>query len=102
DYTLDKWPSSKQVQSKHNTPIEGFWHWKWDGKGHSICQAIFVGQDEGLYNSNNPLHECLWPPLIQQCLDEFQLYWNNHHLSSQKKKVLPTGTSPQHIWLAPE
>jgi hypothetical protein len=23
-------------------------------------------------------------------------------LSSQKKKVLPTGTSPRHIWLAPE
>ncbi|OAX31333.1 hypothetical protein K503DRAFT_787898, partial [Rhizopogon vinicolor AM-OR11-026] len=95
DYTLDQWPSSRQVQSKHNTPIKGFWHWKWDGEGHSIRQAIFVGRDEGLYNSNNPLHDIhwqvlnwLWSPLVQQHLDEFRLYWNNHRLSSQKKKVL--------------
>jgi len=59
DFTLDQWPSSRQVQSKHNTPIEGFWRWKRDGEGHSIRQAIFVGRDEGLYNSNNPLHECV-------------------------------------------
>ncbi|KAG2345670.1 hypothetical protein BDR05DRAFT_946703 [Suillus weaverae] len=37
-----------------------------------------------------------------QHLDQFQLYWNNHHLSLQKKKVLPTRISTHHIWLAPD
>ncbi|KAG1830987.1 hypothetical protein DFJ58DRAFT_614069, partial [Suillus subalutaceus] len=44
EFTLDQWPASRQVQSKHNTPIEGFWRWKRDGEGHSIRQAIFVGR----------------------------------------------------------
>ncbi|KAG1853953.1 hypothetical protein F4604DRAFT_1591403, partial [Suillus subluteus] len=45
EFTLDQWPASRQVQSKYNTPIEGFWRWKLDGEGHSIRQAIFVGRD---------------------------------------------------------
>lgn len=61
EFTLDHWPASRQVQSKHNTPIEGFWRWKQDGEGHSIRQAIFVGRDAGLFNSNNPLHVCVFP-----------------------------------------
>ncbi|KAG2045442.1 hypothetical protein BDR06DRAFT_900676 [Suillus hirtellus] len=107
DYTLDKWPLSRQVQSKHKLPIEGFGGWKQDGKGHSIRQAIFVSRDESLYNSNDPLHECASfqlaiATLVQQRLDEFRLYWNNHRLSSQKKKVHPKGTPSRHVWLAPE
>jgi hypothetical protein len=44
----------------------------------------------------------LWPPLIQERLDEFHEYWNNHRISSQKHKTLPSGTSPHQMWLAPE
>ena len=29
-------------------------------------------------------------------------YWNNHALSQQKDKLHPSGTSPQHLWVAPE
>ena len=29
-------------------------------------------------------------------------YWNNHALSQQKDKLRPSGTSPQHLWVAPE
>jgi hypothetical protein len=43
----------------------------------------------------------LWPPLVQERLDIYRDYWNNHRLSSQKKKVLPTGTSPRQMWLSP-
>ncbi|KAH7929145.1 hypothetical protein BV22DRAFT_1029764 [Leucogyrophana mollusca] len=106
EYTLDKWPAAVQVQSKHNTPIEGFWRWKRAGEGHSIREAIFIGKDNGLFNPNSPLHvnvfNWLWPPLVQERLDEFREYWNNHRLSTQKKKLLPTGTSPRQLWLAPE
>ena len=44
----------------------------------------------------------LWPPLVQEWLDEFREYWNNHHISSQKHKTLPSGTSPRQMWLVPE
>lgn len=48
-------PAAVQVQSKHNTPIEGFWWWK-RGEGHNIRDAILVGKAEGLFNPNNEIH----------------------------------------------
>lgn len=123
EFTVERWPPSVQVQSKHNTPIEGFWRWKRQGEGHSIRESINTGKVEGLFNQNNDLHvyvfptrwfllnpdtqhskifNWLWPPLVQERLDEFREYWNNHRISKQKHKALPTGTSPRHMWLAPE
>ncbi|KAG2336727.1 hypothetical protein BDR05DRAFT_1005611 [Suillus weaverae] len=67
EFTLDQWPASKQVQSKHNTPIEGFWRWKRDGEGHSMRQTIFVGRDAGLFNSNNPLHASFQLAMATSC-----------------------------------
>ena len=43
----------------------------------------------------------LWPPLVQERLDEYRQYWNNHTVRRQKKKDLPSGTSPTHIWTCP-
>ncbi|KAF4586441.1 Transposase [Pleurotus pulmonarius] len=106
EYSEDNWPSTVQVQSKKNTPIEGFWRWKRNGEGHNIRSAIITGRENGLFNSNNPLHvnvfNWLWPPLVQSRLHEFREYWNNHLLSKQKKKVLPSGTSPRQMWLDPQ
>lgn len=59
EYKLEEWPAAVQVQSKHNTPIEGFWRWKRQGEGHSIREAIFMGKSEGLYNPNNEIHLCV-------------------------------------------
>ena len=58
-YTLEEWPAAVQVQSKHNTPIEGFWRWKRQGEGHNIRDAILVGKSEGLFNPNNEIHVCV-------------------------------------------
>jgi hypothetical protein len=44
----------------------------------------------------------LWPPLIQERLDLFREYWNNHRLSHSPNKVLPSGYSPQHMFLVPQ
>lgn len=55
-----------------------------------------------LHLSYSDIFNWLWPPLAQERLDEFREYWNNHKLSKQKKKTLPTGTSPRHMWLAPK
>src|ERR1700679_2229002 len=58
-FTVEQWPASVQVQSKRNTPIEGFWRWKRQGEGHSIRDAILVGKAEGLFNPNNEIHVCV-------------------------------------------
>ncbi|KIL60347.1 hypothetical protein M378DRAFT_110253 [Amanita muscaria Koide BX008] len=106
EFTENAWPSTVQVQSKKNTPIEGFWRWKRSSEGHNIREAILIGRNNGLFNLNDPLHvntfNWLWPPLVQSRLDEFREYWNNHQLSSQKKKLLPSGTSPRQMWLTPD
>ncbi|KZP10031.1 hypothetical protein FIBSPDRAFT_687622, partial [Athelia psychrophila] len=106
ELTIEEFPAAVQVQSKHNTPIEGFWRWKRQGEGHSLRDAILVGKAQGIFNPNNELHinifNWLWPPLVQARLDIFRQYWNNHRLSTQKKKILPTGTSPLHMWTVPD
>jgi hypothetical protein len=56
EFTIEEWPAAVQVQSKHNTPIEGFWRWKRQGEGHSIQDAIMIGKTDGLFNQNNELH----------------------------------------------
>ena len=44
----------------------------------------------------------LWPPLIQQELDKFRHYANNHRVRKQKDKILPSGVSPNMAYLFPE
>lgn len=123
ELAVEIWPAAVAIPSTHNTPIEGFWRWKRQGEGHSIRDAIFVGKTAGIFNPNNQLHmyvhlyvfrliilltilsnifNWLWPPLVQERLDIFRDYWNNHRLSSQKHKLLPTGTSPRHMWTVPD
>ena len=46
-----------QVQSKHNTPIEGFWLWLREGEGHNVRDVILSGA--ATFNSNDPLHVCV-------------------------------------------
>ena len=43
-----------QVQSTHNTPIEGFWLWLQEGEGHNIREVILSGAAK--FDLNNPLH----------------------------------------------
>ena len=43
-----------QVQSKHNTPIEGFWPWLRQGEGLNIRTTIVSGS--AAYDPNDPLH----------------------------------------------
>lgn len=39
--------------------------------------------------------------MLQERLDEYCNYWNNHTVRRQKDKDLPSGTSPVHIWTCP-
>ena len=44
----------------------------------------------------------LWPPLIQQELDEFCELANNRRIRKQKDKILPSGVSPNYAYTFPE
>jgi hypothetical protein len=57
EFSVEEWPPSVQVQSKHNTPIEGFWRWKREGEGFSIREAILTGKNNGLFNPSSDLHK---------------------------------------------
>jgi hypothetical protein len=63
EFTVKQWLASVQVQSKHNTSIECFWQWKHQGEGHSIHDAISIGNAEGLFNPNNVLDVYVFPTL---------------------------------------
>ena len=47
-----------QVQSKHNTPIEGFWLWLREGEGHNVRDTILNGA--AVFDSDDPLHVCVF------------------------------------------
>lgn len=43
----------------------------------------------------------LFPPLVQERLNEYREYWNNHRITSQRDKSLPSGYSPRHVFTSP-
>lgn len=56
DVDAEHYPPHKFLKSVHNTVIEGFWGWFRKKRGISIKEAIIRGQEDGLFNPNNPLH----------------------------------------------
>jgi hypothetical protein len=51
-------------------------------------------------NSRNTFY-WLFVPLVQDRLDTFRDYWNNHRLTGNSKKSNPYGSSPQNMLLNP-
>lgn len=43
----------------------------------------------------------IWPPIVQQTLDEFVQYWNCHKIRVQHEKANPSGETPNHVYAAP-
>ncbi|RDX40327.1 hypothetical protein OH76DRAFT_1490373 [Lentinus brumalis] len=105
EFDEEEWPATLAVRSVHNTPAESFWLWLRLGEGHNIRDVILEGAAR-VFNSADMLHvhvfNWLWPPLLQARLDEFQAYWNNHLIRTQREKLNTSGTSPLHAFSAPE
>ncbi|KAF5325449.1 hypothetical protein D9619_009977 [Psilocybe cf. subviscida] len=102
---LAKYPPAVHVQSIHNTPIEGAWHWFSESKGRTIKSILQGGFNDGIYNSNNPIHvqlfNWLWPRILQIQLDLFRQEWNNHRIRYQKEKPNMSGSTPNHGYKCP-
>ncbi|KAJ7362802.1 hypothetical protein DFH08DRAFT_799823 [Mycena albidolilacea] len=94
----------KQLSTK-NTPIESFWRWVRDGDGHSTKLALQSGAATGIFLPHDDIHRhtfyWLWVPLIQQGLDNFREYWNNHRLQKSKGKLNASGSSPLNMLINP-
>jgi len=68
-------------------------------------EILLAGKSNGLFNPNSPVHvdlwHWIWPPVVQKRLDYFVDYWNSHRVRSQKKKLMPSGTTPMNIFTTP-
>lgn len=119
----EKFPPTLQMKSVHNTPIEGLWHWFLQTFGVNIKETIRGGYESGHYNPNNAVHVyapqatalllCpdnftsnlfywLWPKILQNQLDQFVEFWNNHKIRTQKEKINMSGATPRHGFTVPE
>ncbi|KAK7016477.1 hypothetical protein R3P38DRAFT_2541840 [Favolaschia claudopus] len=93
------------LKSVHNTVIEGFWRWLRAKMGLNLKELITRGKRERIFDSNVPFHVPLFywifVPVIQQQLDEFRIWWNNHRVRLQHEKDMPSGHIPAHAFEHP-
>ena len=88
------------------TSVTLFWRARTFSTRTTLCTCACSSsyrRDAGLNRiySRRDVFNWLWPPLLQERLDEYREYWNNHTVRRQKDKDLPSGTSPVHIWTCP-
>ncbi|KAJ6448259.1 hypothetical protein C8R45DRAFT_1046629 [Mycena sanguinolenta] len=105
EFVPPQWPHSVEQSSTDNTSIEGFWHWLRDGEGHSVKMTLQQGAAMGIFLPHDAIHRqtfyWLWVPVIQNGLDEFRDYWNNHKLQKSKGKLNASRSSPYNMFNNP-
>ncbi|KAF7311274.1 hypothetical protein MKEN_01029000 [Mycena kentingensis (nom. inval.)] len=98
DIDPTRFPFHVLIKSIHNTIIEGFWRHLKEKLGLNLKDFLLRGKHEHLFNPHNPNHEPLFywifAPLMQQALDEFCDWWNNHRVRHQHDKIMPSGHIP--------
>ncbi|KAJ7713315.1 hypothetical protein B0H14DRAFT_3099097 [Mycena olivaceomarginata] len=86
------------LKSVHNTAIEGFWCWLRGKMGLKLKEFITCGKQDHVFDSNVafhvPLFHWIFVPIIQEQLDEFRAWWNNHRVCLQRDKNMPSGHIP--------
>ncbi|THH19591.1 hypothetical protein EW146_g1615 [Bondarzewia mesenterica] len=99
-------PEHVFMKSVHNTVIEAFWKTLKEKLGLNLKEKILQGKVEHIFNPNLPWHRDLFywifPPLVQEQLDDFRNWWNQHRIRSQKDKSMPSGHVPAHAFSVPE
>ncbi|KAJ7708537.1 hypothetical protein B0H14DRAFT_2415337 [Mycena olivaceomarginata] len=97
----DVYPSHTFVKSVHSTIIKAFWQWLHEKLGFNLKDHILQGQVDHIFNSNVPFHWSLFnwifPPLVQEGLNEFCVYWNQHKICSQQMRNMPSGHVPADV-----
>ncbi|KAJ3562110.1 hypothetical protein NP233_g9781 [Leucocoprinus birnbaumii] len=95
----DIYPPVIQMKSFKNIVIESFWRWLHEKRGKNLKEYILFGQREHLFQEHSDDHHKLFywifVPLIQEVLDDFSTYWNQHCIRTQKAKLMPSGHIPR-------
>ncbi|KAH6880209.1 hypothetical protein BKA70DRAFT_1126820 [Coprinopsis sp. MPI-PUGE-AT-0042] len=90
--------TAMSMKSVHNTIIESLWKWFKLKFGLNLKEAILKGKVDHIFNPQIPYHSYLFYwifiPLIQEQLNMFQTYWNQHRVRHQADKVMPSGHIP--------
>ncbi|KAJ7893121.1 hypothetical protein B0H14DRAFT_3675782 [Mycena olivaceomarginata] len=98
-------PFGVQQSSTKNTPIKSFWRWLRDGDGHSVKLILQNGSASGIFLPNDAVHMAvfywLWVPIIQDGLDTYRAYWNNHKIHKSAMKINPSGSCPINMFTNP-
>ncbi|KAJ6473886.1 hypothetical protein C8R45DRAFT_1103556 [Mycena sanguinolenta] len=98
DIDVEVYPVCRLIKSVHNTIIEAFWRWLEEKMGLNLKTIILLGKEERIFSADVkfhlPLFYWIFIPLLQAQLDEFCVYWNNHHVRTQKDKNMPSGHVP--------
>ncbi|KAI0049083.1 hypothetical protein FA95DRAFT_1581911 [Auriscalpium vulgare] len=106
DVDCTAYPAFQALPSTRNIPIEGLWHWLRLNDGYNLHSFVTEGRKKGIFNGNDDLHvnlfNWIWPPIIQQRLDAFQIYWNTHTIRKQKDKLMPSNMSPNDAFISPQ
>ncbi|KAG7091747.1 hypothetical protein E1B28_008148 [Marasmius oreades] len=106
DYDLEKYPSFRALQSKHNIMIEVCWKWFRKFSGVELRGVIEEGKTNGLFNSSYQMHcdlfHWLWPKIVQSVLDDYVKYWNGHRTRKQNDSPMPSGTTPTQVMQCPQ
>ncbi|KAJ3986983.1 hypothetical protein F5890DRAFT_1571998 [Lentinula detonsa] len=106
DINSDKYPAALHLKSVHNTPIEGLWHWFTNTMGVNLKDELRRGYTDGFFHPGSQIHinlfNWLWPKILQQQLNVFTEYWNNHKIRFQPNKPNASGTTPRNAFINPK
>ncbi|KAJ3504245.1 hypothetical protein NMY22_g17986 [Coprinellus aureogranulatus] len=102
----DVFPTFVTIKSVHNTVSESLWRFLSDNSGKNLKDAVLYGKEQHIFNPQSDFH-CdlfywIFIPLIQEALDEFRTYWNQHTVRPQPEKNMPSGHAPADALEYPE
>ncbi|KAJ7695249.1 hypothetical protein B0H14DRAFT_2418856, partial [Mycena olivaceomarginata] len=98
----DVYPSHTFVKSVHSTIIKAFWRWLHEKLGFNLKDHILLGQVHHISipmfpSIDRSLFNWIFPPLVQEELNEFCVYWNQHKIYSQQMRNMPSGHVPADV-----
>ncbi|KAJ3791488.1 hypothetical protein GGU11DRAFT_694428 [Lentinula aff. detonsa] len=99
-------PTFVALPSTKNVVIERSWgHWL-KFRGQTLRAAIQLGREQQYFNPADELHISLfnwiWPKIVQQGVNDFVTYWNDHKTRTQKIANTPSGCSPNLVFDFPQ
>ncbi|KAF9450494.1 hypothetical protein P691DRAFT_846664 [Macrolepiota fuliginosa MF-IS2] len=95
---MEVFPPFVTIPSTQNTVIKSLWWWLGKKTGFNLKDTILIGKHEHYFHAHDPMHHNLFYwifiPLIQEELNWFHDYWNNHRIRKQAHKTIPSSHSP--------